>query len=212
MELYSSYCKFILIWNNISWIIEPLLSRCKIIKFKKPNLSKSIFILKNYIIDNNIYENLLNKYGNVSDLLKIIITNNNYNLNKCIWNLKFLNNNKNFFSIDVILSCLIYNIYKNFDILIIFREYLYNCYILNIWYDEIFNIIYYFFIKYINYDIFDNIDKLNYIYYVMKILNKNYNNIWKNKKYVYIIENIFIIILEKYNKLLNTKKLLNLKK
>jgi replication factor C subunit 3/5 len=77
MEKYSNTCKFILINDQLSNIIEPLRSRCLLVRV--PLLSKlEILLILSNIIDK---ENINITYNNLND----IINKSNNKINKAIW-------------------------------------------------------------------------------------------------------------------------------
>lgn len=82
MELYSETCKLILLSNNMGNIINPLISRCIVIRIPSPLKSQIKLIL------NNILK--IEKKYIPEDLLDRIIDNNGRNLYNNIFNLEVL--------------------------------------------------------------------------------------------------------------------------
>lgn len=85
MEKYADTCKFIFISNQLSNIIEPLKSRCIMVRVPLPN-KQQIF---NMILKISHAENI---DINIGDFIEIIKNGDN-NINKIIWYLELKKNN-----------------------------------------------------------------------------------------------------------------------
>ena len=84
MEKYADTCKFIFISEQLSKIIEPLKSRCLLVRV--PLLNKNEIVQKIINISNE--ENI-----NLSlEQLKTIIDNSDNKINNAIWYLEFIKN------------------------------------------------------------------------------------------------------------------------
>lgn len=134
MEKYADTCKFIFISEQLSKIIEPLKSRCLLVRVPLP--SKNEIVQK--IITISDEENI-----NISmDQLKIIIANSDNKINNAIWYLEFIKNgipikkNDWTYLIDNVINIIIKNINtkkKNLKSMIIsIRENFYTLFITNI--------------------------------------------------------------------------------
>lgn len=88
MEQHMDSCRFIMICNNFSKIIEPLKSRCKTFKIPSP---RKIDIFE-CIIRIVAYEQI----PITQEQIKQIIENSNYNIKKTMWLLNLLKYNINF--------------------------------------------------------------------------------------------------------------------
>jgi len=155
IEQNYNYCRFILITNTINNIIEPIKSRCFIIK--TPGFTKRFleYKVKN-IIENekiDISEENLNKILEIS----------NKNLKKALLELDFYNNLKKNNKEDE------YLIIKENNKELLVKEYIKLVSKKNLLYDEIDNILYK-----ILFEV--NIDFFTFIKYVQIILEKSLNN------------------------------------
>jgi len=161
MEKYSNICKFILITDHLSKIIEPLISRSLIIRVPLFNKTQIIETLLYVSIKENI---------NISGLsLSIIINKSDNRLSHALWLLELYKYNTNYQKnweniIDEIIKLILnITIKKLYNILKNIREYFYILFISNISTQLI--------IKKIMVKLFDFIDKNNYklIYDIINI-------------------------------------------
>lgn len=116
IEQYSNDCRFILIANSISKVVEPLSSRCKCIGIKSPDL--------NEIID---YSYFISQKENINlslDQLAYIIQQYNGDIKNVLWRLDLYK--LNYIYIDEIKN-LFKNIQENFNLIQI--EFNYDSYI-----------------------------------------------------------------------------------
>lgn len=132
MEKYANTCKFIFISNQLSKIIEPLKSRCLMIRVPLPN-KYQIF---NMVLNISHMENI---DINVGEFNKIIDNCDN-NINKIIWYLELKKNNLSDFKdwkviVEKISDLILSNIKTSKDINNIIkksREYIYILFITNL--------------------------------------------------------------------------------
>jgi replication factor C subunit 3/5 len=138
MEKYVKYCRFIIIGNQISKIIEPLKSRCIPIKIRAPNIYEIFETLFNISQNENININLKNLY--------MICYNSERNIKKAIMMLDMYNELEEINYIDNWRECinelvkLIFTINPNTitqDTYDNINEYLYKIYITTIPVDKI---------------------------------------------------------------------------
>lgn len=216
IEQYSNNCRFILIANSISKVVEPLSSRCKCIGIKSPDL--------NEIID---YSYFISQKENIDlslDQLAYIIQQYNGDIKNVLWRIDLYK--LNYIYIDEIKN-LFKNIQENFNLIKI--EFNYDYYINEL---EKYNKENIFIIKNINRYIikfskylFENIlekiknylpDNTKITYYASpeKFINNitksnykkiNYKNIDKKLK----IETLMFNIKTSYHQILNHIKLLD---
>lgn len=130
MEKYANTCKFIFICNQLSKMIEPLKSRCLLVRIPSPT-KEQIF---NTILHVSIEEKIVLSIKNV----KNIIDNCDNNINKAIWFLELIKNNIFEFNnwkklIDKIIENILMEKTKNLNQIIEnCREYIYTLFITNI--------------------------------------------------------------------------------
>lgn len=79
MEKYSKFCRFFMLTNNISKLIEPLRSRCMIFRVPVPTVSEVKRLLNKIVILENI--------NITGPQLNAIIKNNRYNVRSSMWDL-----------------------------------------------------------------------------------------------------------------------------
>jgi len=103
MEKYSNSCKFILISDQLSKIIEPLRSRCLLVRVQLPNEEEILETLLHITYKENI---------NISFIkLKEIINNSENKINHAIWLLEMYKNNIEYTkSWDLIVNLIVHNI------------------------------------------------------------------------------------------------------
>jgi replication factor C subunit 3/5 len=138
MELYSDNCKFIFVCNQLSKIIEPLRSRCLLIRIPKPTNN----MLTNILLEISIKENIeLTK----NDFKEIIIKSQK-NIYLLLWLLEFKKYNCNYEKtwitlIDKIVELICdksnYNTKSFNKIIQDIREYIYILFITNISFNTI---------------------------------------------------------------------------
>ena len=132
LEKYSDICKFILISEQLSKIIEPLRSRCIMIRIPLPK--------KEQILETLLYISMKENI-NISNIkLKYILDNCNNKITQAIWLLEMhlynINYNKNWE--QVIINIVNYILIKNktnkilLNIFIKIKELFYNLFITNI--------------------------------------------------------------------------------
>lgn len=132
MEKYANTCKFIFISNQLSKIIEPLKSRCLLVRVPLPN-KYQIF---NIVLNISHQENIDVSIGDFNDIIK----NGDNNINKIIWYLELKKNNLSNFKdwkviIDKIVNLILYDIQTSKDLNNIIkkcREYIYILFITNL--------------------------------------------------------------------------------
>lgn len=175
MELYIHNCRFILLSNSINKIIEPIKSRCLLLRVKCLNnddILKELIIIKNkenFKINDSVLEN--------------IIINSNRNFKKCILELEYYNLNKKYNSLISILSKLNNLIKKkniNNKLFNDINDFLYK-FIINNEYNttDLFKIIYFYFIN-----IMDNDeDKIKLTHIIAKY---EYNYILGSKDIIHL--------------------------
>lgn len=79
MEKYSKFCRFLMLTNNISKLIEPLRSRCAIFRVPLPSVDKVRQLMTNIVLFENI---------NITKLeLDNILAKNNNNVRSSMWDL-----------------------------------------------------------------------------------------------------------------------------
>jgi replication factor C subunit 3/5 len=81
MELYASSCRFIMICNNLSKILDPLRSRCRLFCVPSPSIKE----ISNAIVHIAVLENIW-----LGDKLDFIIKNCNNSYKKAIWLLEMI--------------------------------------------------------------------------------------------------------------------------
>lgn len=132
MEKYANTCKFIFISNQLSKIIEPLKSRCLMVRVPLPN-KYQIF---NIILKIAYTENIAITIEDFNNIIKYC----DNNINKIIWHLELKKNNYNNFSdwkdiINKIVDLITTKINKESDLLNLIkkcREYIYILFITNL--------------------------------------------------------------------------------
>jgi len=195
MEKYSDTCKFILITNQLTQIIEPIKSKCLLFRVPLPtyeNILESVLYISNK--ENiNINISLLNHILNISER----------NINYAIWLLDFykykLNYNQNWKNIiDNIVTTLFITNKDNLHIIIKkLRNYFYILFITNI---PIIIIIKNIMIKLINHVILSNNNKLKYE--IINITSKIDERMIYGTRYIIHFEAYMIKIIDlfyKYN-------------
>ena len=127
MEKYSNICKFILISNQLSKVIEPLRSRCLLIRIP---LATNLQILESIL-----YISYKENYSLTSNQISTIINKSDNIINKTIWlfdlykyNITY-NNNWNDV-IDNIINLLCKPMIHNKDLLLILKKIRENFYLL----------------------------------------------------------------------------------
>ena len=95
IEQYSDQCRFIIISNSISKVIDPLASRCLCINVTSPNISE--------IIDYTFYIAKLENITISLDRLSYIITKYNGNIKNVLWLLQIFKINE--YYINNIIDC-----------------------------------------------------------------------------------------------------------
>jgi replication factor C subunit 3/5 len=161
MEKYANTCKFILISNQLSKIIEPLKSRCLMVRVPLPN-KYQIF---NMILKISHLENIDINIGDFNQ----IINNCDNNINKIIWYLELKKNNLFNFKdwkiiVEKIVDLILSDIKTSKDLNNIIkkcREYIYILFITNL---NLKNVI-----KHIMKKLIQNIDNNNIKYNVINI-------------------------------------------
>jgi DNA polymerase III delta prime subunit len=88
IEQYSDQCRFIIISNSISKVIDPLASRCLCINVKSPNI--------NNIIDYTFHISRLENITITIDKLSYIISKYNGNIKNVLWILQIFKINENY--------------------------------------------------------------------------------------------------------------------
>ncbi len=132
MEKYANTCKFIFISNQLSKIIEPLKSRCLMVRVPLPN-KYQIF---NMVLKISHIENIDINVGDFNQ----IINNCDNNINKIIWYLELKKNNLSNFKdwkiiVEKIVSLILSDIKTHKDLNNIIkkcREYIYILFITNL--------------------------------------------------------------------------------
>lgn len=185
IELYSEKCRFILISNSISKVINPISSRCTCICVKTP-CEEDIIDYINYI---SLKESLKISLDKVS----YIMMNYNGNIKNILWNIELFKLNKYYIEKIKINLTNIYEILRNINIIFDHNKYIdiiekadnenifivknINRFVNNIG-NELFNIFKNYFKQYIT--------ELKFNFYFTKItdyFNKVNNIILKKKKY-----------------------------
>ena len=132
MEKYANTCKFIFISNQLSKIIEPLKSRCLMIRVPLPNKCQIFNIITQISHIENIDISIKD--------FKNILENCDNNINKIIWYLELKKNNISDFSdwkvtVEKISNLILQNIKNSNDLVNIIkkcREYIYILFITNL--------------------------------------------------------------------------------
>lgn len=108
MEKYSNTCKFILISDQLSKIIEPIRSRCLLVRVNLPSNEQILETLLHICCKENINISFVN--------LKKIIMNSDNKINHAIWLLEMYKYNIEYTkSWEIIIDYIVYNI-NNFKI------------------------------------------------------------------------------------------------
>lgn len=118
IEQYSEQCRFIIISNSISKVIEPLASRCLCINVKSPNI--------NEIIDYTFHIATLENITITLDMLSYIVTKYNSNIKNVLWLLQIFKINE--YYINNITDCFdkLKNLFEKIKIDFNYDEYLNN--------------------------------------------------------------------------------------
>lgn len=118
IEKYSEHCRFILISNSISKIINPISSRCKCICVKTPPILE--------IIDFANYISIKESVNLTLDRLTHILNSYNGNIKNVLWHIELYKLNQHY--IGKIKSYFeeIYNIFKSIDIEFNYKQYINN--------------------------------------------------------------------------------------
>ena len=133
MEKYADSCKFIFISQQLSKIIEPLRSRCLLVRVPMPTNSQILKVLVNISNKENITLSIKDT--------KEILSKAEYNINIAIWLLEFHKNNiklNNHWTdiinniIDIITDKKNYSKTKMTKLIVKIREYFYILFITNI--------------------------------------------------------------------------------
>ena len=133
MEKYANSCKFIFISNQLSKILEPLKSRCLMIRVPLPTDNMIASIVLNVALKENIQLK-------GSDIIDIIKKSNN-NINKVFWLLQFMQHNVPYNTswhnliviiVDMCLDKSNYNVKNLPDLIKELRNLLYQLFITNI--------------------------------------------------------------------------------
>mgnify|MGYP003966127149 CR=1 FL=1 len=133
MEKYANTCKFIFISNQLSKIIEPLKSRCLLVRVPLPTNIQILKIILYVSMKENIDLSLPE--------MKTIIEDSNNNINHAIWLLEFkkfnISNDKKWtYIIDNIVNLVVdksnYNTLKMYSLIKKVRELFYILFITNI--------------------------------------------------------------------------------
>ena len=133
MEKYSDSCKFIFICDQLSKIIEPLRSRCILLRTKLPSAEQILDIL----LKISVYENIKLKSYEYNE----IIENSEFKINTAIWLLELKKYNlpyiKNWINLTETIVLMIlnkknYNNSKSLLVIRKIREIFYNLFITNI--------------------------------------------------------------------------------
>ena len=132
MEKYADTCKFIFISNQLSKIIEPLKSRCLLVRVPLPN-KEQIF---NIVLKISHLENININVGDYNNIIK----NCDNNINKVIWHLELKKNNYSDFTdwkqiVDEISNLVLCKISNAKDLSTVIkkcREYIYILFITNL--------------------------------------------------------------------------------
>ena len=167
IEQYSDHCRFIIISNSISKIIDPLASRCLCMNVKSPDI--------NDIIDYSFHIGKLENITLTLDRLAYIITKYNGNVKNVLWILQIFKINQHY--IENIIDCFnqIKTLLQKINIIFDYTDYIDN--IRNHVENNLF--IYKNINKYANklgYDIYNFIIKNIRQYLTTDIYNKYYNS------------------------------------
>lgn len=126
IEIYAKNCRFLMISNSLSKIIDPLKSRCICIRIPRPTTTEIFNVLYNISLKEDMNLDL--------DKFYEIKNKNNRDIKKSIWELDYIKYNikeENSFLDRIELICK-YIIKNNIEDLIIIRSILYNILITNI--------------------------------------------------------------------------------
>jgi replication factor C subunit 3/5 len=199
MEKYSDRCKFILISEQLSKIIEPLRSRCLLVRIPSPSYEQILETILNISYKENIDISF-------QDINNIIIKSDN-NINNAIWLLDMykysINYNNNWLeTINDIVENIINineenNIYKNIKQN---REKFYLLFITNIPTQLIIRTIYIKLLENINtLNINDN-KKLNIKYNIVNIISKYENRLNQGTRHIIHVEALIVELLNLFAK------------
>ena len=201
MEKYANICKFIFISNQLSKIIEPIKSRCILIKVP---LAKNDQIVKT-LLEISTKENIDLKY----DELKLILKESKNKLNNALWLLEFKKHNieMNYKPWDHELNILIEKVldnknYNNNDLKYIidkFREIVYILFITNIRFQLI--------IRTIMNKLIENNLPINIKYQIINTTSIYENRISQGTRNIIHLEAYLIQIIYILNNIKNAKKL-----
>ena len=162
MEKYSNTCKFILISNQLSKIIEPLRSRCLLVRIPLPNEEQILESLL-YVI---YKENIVISYKQLNNIIKNcdnIINNAVWLLEMHNYNIKYTNNWDIIINniVDIILNPKLNNEKKLYTSMKQIREKFYLLFITNISTETI--------IKRIMTKLLNKINNINFKYNIINI-------------------------------------------
>ena len=202
MEKYANTCKFIFISHQLSKIIEPLRSRCLLVRVPMPTNSQILKVLVNISNKENI--NL-----SIKDT-KDILSKAEYNINIAIWLLEFYKNSIKINNdwtdiinniIDMITDKKNYNKKKMAKLIVKIREYFYILFITNIDFPTI--------IRRMMIKLLEKNYPIEVKYYIIEITSVFELRISKGTRYIihleaYIIKLIYL--LSNFNNKLDYKK------
>ena len=199
MEKYSDRCKFILISEQLSKIIEPLRSRCLLVRIPSPTYEQLLETILNISHKENIEISF-------QDINNIIIKSDN-NINNAIWLLDMykysINYDNNWLeTINDIVKNIINineenNIYKNIKQN---REKFYLLFITNIPTQLIIRTIYIKLLENIDTLHINNNNKLNIKYNIINIISKYENRLNQGTRHIIHVEALIIELLNLFAK------------
>jgi replication factor C subunit 3/5 len=181
MEKYANTCKFIFICDQLSKIIEPLKSRCLLVRIPLPTNQMLINIMLNICQKENI-ELQLEDY-------KEIIKNSNNNINILLWLLEFKKHNclydENWsYLVDKITDLIIdkknYTTISINKLIVKFREYFYILFITNIDFQLV--------IRNIMLKLINKFDDIKIKYHIIEITSVFEKRINKGTRYIIHLE------------------------
>jgi replication factor C subunit 3/5 len=181
MEKYANTCKFIFICDQLSKVIEPLKSRCLLVRIPLPTNDMLINIMLNISHKENIKLELKD--------YKEIIKKSNNNINILLWLLEFKKHGCDYdetwiYLIDKIINLIIDK--KNYttksinSLIIKIREYFYILFITNIDFQLI--------IKNIMLKLIDTFDNIKIKYYIIEITSIFEKRLNQGTRYIIHLE------------------------
>ena len=199
MEKYGDRCKFIFVCDQLSNIIEPLISRCLLIRIPLPSREEIIEIISYISIKENI--NL------TCDKINFILDNCENKINNAIWLLEFFKLEINYDNdwkdvventIDLILNYDFTNNKKMVSFINQIRENFYILFVTNINIKDILLLITKFLIE--------KTDDIKLKYEFINIISKFESNITSGTRYIVHYEGMVLELIELLNKYKEYKK------